>query len=38
MFPATRNSGLREERLEKGIPHPEEVWHAAEQLRATVGK
>ena len=29
---------LREERLEKGIPHPEEVWHAAEQLRSTICK
>jgi LDH2 family malate/lactate/ureidoglycolate dehydrogenase len=29
---------LREERLKIGIPHPEEVWHAAEQLRATVSK
>ena len=29
---------LREERLVKGIPHPEEVWHAATQLRSTIGK
>ena len=29
---------VREERLEKGIPHPEEVWHAAEQLRSAISK
>jgi LDH2 family malate/lactate/ureidoglycolate dehydrogenase len=29
---------LREERLVNGIPHPEEVWHAAKQLRSTIGK
>jgi LDH2 family malate/lactate/ureidoglycolate dehydrogenase len=29
---------LREERLVNGIPHPEEVWHAAEQLRSTICK
>ena len=38
MVPGDPEFKLREERLEKGIPHPEEVWHAAEQLRATVGK
>lgn len=29
---------IREERLANGIPHPEEVWHAAEQLRSAIGK
>ena len=38
MVPGDPEFKLREERLLKGIPHPEEVWHAAEQLRATVGK
>jgi L-2-hydroxycarboxylate dehydrogenase (NAD+) len=38
MVPGDPEFRLREERLEKGIPHPEEVWHAAEQLRATIGK
>jgi LDH2 family malate/lactate/ureidoglycolate dehydrogenase len=38
MVPGDPEFRLREERMEKGIPHPEEVWHAAEQLRATVGK
>jgi L-2-hydroxycarboxylate dehydrogenase (NAD+) len=38
MVPGDPEYKLREERLEKGIPHPEEVWHAAEQLRATIGK
>jgi LDH2 family malate/lactate/ureidoglycolate dehydrogenase len=38
MVPGDPELRLREERLVKGIPHPEEVWHAAEQLRATVGK
>jgi L-2-hydroxycarboxylate dehydrogenase (NAD+) len=38
MVPGDPEFKLREERLVKGIPHPEEVWHAAEQLRATVGK
>lgn len=38
MVPGDPEYRLREERLEKGIPHPEEVWHAAEQLRATVGQ
>ena len=36
--PGDPESKLREERLEKGIPHPEEVWHAAEQLRSTIVK
>ena len=36
--PGDPESKLREERLETGIPHPEEVWHAAEQLRSTIGK
>jgi LDH2 family malate/lactate/ureidoglycolate dehydrogenase len=34
--PGDREVKLREERLKNGIPHPEEVWHAAEQLRAAV--
>jgi L-2-hydroxycarboxylate dehydrogenase (NAD+) len=38
MVPGDPEFKLREERLVNGIPHPEEVWHAAEQLRATVGK
>src|SRR5262245_63876476 len=38
MVPGDPEFKLREERMVKGIPHPEEVWHAAEQLRATVGK
>jgi L-2-hydroxycarboxylate dehydrogenase (NAD+) len=38
MVPGDPEFVLREERLLNGIPHPEEVWHAAEQLRATVGK
>jgi LDH2 family malate/lactate/ureidoglycolate dehydrogenase len=38
MVPGDPEYRLREERLEKGIPHPEEVWHAAEQLRSTIGK
>jgi LDH2 family malate/lactate/ureidoglycolate dehydrogenase len=32
--PGDRSNELRKQRLENGIPHPEEVWHAAEQLRA----
>src|SRR5438132_2202743 len=36
--PGDPEAKLREERLAKGIPHPEEVWHAAEQLRSTIGK
>ena len=36
--PGDPEAKLRQERLEKGIPHPEEVWHAAEQLQSTVGK
>jgi LDH2 family malate/lactate/ureidoglycolate dehydrogenase len=38
MVPGDPEYRLREERMEKGIPHPEEVWHAAEQLRATICK
>jgi LDH2 family malate/lactate/ureidoglycolate dehydrogenase len=38
MVPGDPEFRLREERLAKGIPHPEEVWHAAEQLYATIGK
>jgi len=36
--PGDPEYNLREERLVKGIPHPEEVWHAAEQLRSTICK
>jgi LDH2 family malate/lactate/ureidoglycolate dehydrogenase len=38
MVPGDPEYRLREERLVKGIPHPEEVWHAAEQLRSTICK
>jgi len=38
MVPGDPEYRLRQERLENGIPHPEEVWHAAEQLRSTIGK
>src|SRR5262245_11718032 len=38
LVPGDPEYKLREERLVTGIPHPEEVWHAAEQLRSTVGK
>lgn len=38
MVPGDPEAKLREERLIKGIPHPEEVWNAAEQLRSTIGK
>ena len=38
MVPGDPEYRLREERLEKGIPHPEEVWHAAEQLHSTICK
>jgi L-2-hydroxycarboxylate dehydrogenase (NAD+) len=38
MVPGDPEARLREERLIKGIPHPEEVWNAAEQLRSTIGK
>jgi len=38
MVPGDPEYRLRQDRLEKGIPHPEEVWHAAEQLRATICK
>jgi LDH2 family malate/lactate/ureidoglycolate dehydrogenase len=38
MVPGDPEFRLKEERMEKGIPHPEEVWNAAEQLRATIGK
>jgi len=34
--PGEPENSLREERLEKGIPHPEEVWHAAERLHSTI--
>jgi L-2-hydroxycarboxylate dehydrogenase (NAD+) len=38
LVPGDPEYKLREERLVKGIPHPEEVWHAAEQLRSTISK
>jgi LDH2 family malate/lactate/ureidoglycolate dehydrogenase len=34
--PGDAGNKLREERLEMGIPHPEEVWYAAERLRSTI--
>ncbi len=36
--PGDRGHELRQLRIEHGIPHPEEVWHAAERLRSTVCK
>jgi L-2-hydroxycarboxylate dehydrogenase (NAD+) len=36
--PGDPESKLRDERLKTGIPHPEEVWHAAEQLRSAIVK
>jgi len=38
MVPGDPEQKMREDRLVKGIPHPEEVWHAAEQLRSTICK
>jgi len=38
LVPGDPEHKLREERLVTGIPHPEEVWHAAEQLRSTICK
>jgi LDH2 family malate/lactate/ureidoglycolate dehydrogenase len=38
MVPGDPEYALREQRLVNGIPHPEEVWHAAEQLRSTICK
>ena len=38
MVPGDPEYKLREERLVSGIPHPEEVWHAAQQLRSTICK
>jgi L-2-hydroxycarboxylate dehydrogenase (NAD+) len=38
MAPSDPEYKLRDERLVSGIPHPEEVWHAAEQLRSTIKK
>jgi LDH2 family malate/lactate/ureidoglycolate dehydrogenase len=38
LVPGDPEHKLREERLVSGIPHPEEVWHAAEQLRSTICK
>src|SRR5215831_4607683 len=38
LVPGDPEARLREERLVKGIPHPEEVWNAAEQLRSTICK
>lgn len=34
--PGDRGHELRQERLTNGIPHPEEVWYAAEGLRSTI--
>lgn len=36
MVAGDRGDELRSHRLQAGIPHPSEVWHAAEQLRSTV--
>lgn len=33
--PGDRGYEIRKERLEFGIPHPEEIWYAAERLRTT---
>lgn len=33
--PGDRGYEIRKERLANGIPHPEEIWYAAERLRAT---
>ena len=38
MVPGDPEHDLREQRLVNGIPHPEEVWNAAEQLRSTICK
>src|SRR4029079_7986734 len=38
MVPGDPEHKMREDRLVSGIPHPEEVWHAAEQLRSAIGK
>jgi len=38
MVPGDPEYKLRQDRLVSGIPHPEEVWHAAEQLRSTICK
>jgi L-2-hydroxycarboxylate dehydrogenase (NAD+) len=38
LVPGDPEHRMREERLVTGIPHPEEVWHAAEQLRSTICK
>jgi LDH2 family malate/lactate/ureidoglycolate dehydrogenase len=34
--PGDRGYELRVTRLENGIPHPEEIWYAAERLRSTI--
>jgi LDH2 family malate/lactate/ureidoglycolate dehydrogenase len=31
-----RGDEMRRQRLVQGIPHPEEVWHAAEEIRASI--
>jgi L-2-hydroxycarboxylate dehydrogenase (NAD+) len=36
MVPGDRGFEVRRERLEGGIPHPEEIWHAAERLHAAI--
>lgn len=35
--PGDRGYEIRRERLVNGIPHPEEIWYAAERLRAAIG-
>ena len=34
--PGDRGYEIRKERLVNGIPHPEEIWYAAERLRAAI--
>ncbi len=34
--PGDAQNSLKQERLENGIPHPDEVWYAAERLRSTI--
>jgi L-2-hydroxycarboxylate dehydrogenase (NAD+) len=36
IVPGDRGYALRSQRLENGIPHPEEIWYAAERLRSTI--
>lgn len=36
--PGDRGDEIRKERLTYGIPHPEEIWYAAERLRAGISR